>query len=315
MDLKKLSTYVGNILVLISFGFLAFLIYRLDFSSTLNLFKLSWIPLIAILSALFSLFYFLIAYAYKILLEIISMKSLDNTPIQIYLKTVVMKYLPGNVFHFLGRHSLVKKCDLEHKDIVFSNGAEIILQLLGVSFMLFLGVLLFGFSLDLGEYIKLSQNSLFLAFSLLLVLVFGVVFSKKYREIFFKKSAMLGVFKVLTLQSLFIVGSSLTFVAVLYLFFGVDFSFESLIHTIFIAIIAWFLGFVVPGAPGGIGIRESVLVLLLPSVLLLSKEVVLSGALIYRLITILGEALTYFWAKLIEGSIKIEAGDSGGRRE
>jgi uncharacterized membrane protein YbhN (UPF0104 family) len=300
MDLKNLSTYVGNILVLISFSFLAFLIYGLDFSSTLDLFKPTWIPFVVILSALFSLLYFLIAYAYKILLEMISLKSIDNTPIKIYLKTVVMKYLPGNVFHFLGRHSLVKTTSLEHKDIVFSNGAEIILQLLGVSFILFFGVLVFGFSLDLGEYIKLSQTSLFLAFSLLLVLVIGIVFSKKYREIFFKKSALVGVLKVLTLQSLFIVGSSLTFVTVLYLFFGVEFSFESLIHTIFIAIIAWFFGFVVPGAPGGIGIRESVLVLLLPSVLLLSKEVVLSAALIYRLITILGEALTYFWAKLVK---------------
>jgi uncharacterized membrane protein YbhN (UPF0104 family) len=144
---------------------------------------------------------------------------------------------------------------------------------------------------------------------LLLSLVLGILSSKKYRSLILKKGSLFNIFKVIQLQSIFIIGSASTFALVLALFFDHSYSFESFMHTLFIAIIAWFLGFVVPGAPGGIGIRESVLVLLLPPVLLLSKEVVLAGALIYRVITILGEALTYFWAKLVK------KGEGSERRE
>ena len=56
-------------------------------------------------------------------------------------------------------------------------------------------------------------------------------------------------------------------------------------------VIAWVLGFVIPGASGGIGVRELVITLLLGSVV--GAEMVLTLSVIHRLITILGDFLAY----------------------
>lgn len=56
-------------------------------------------------------------------------------------------------------------------------------------------------------------------------------------------------------------------------------------------IIAWVLGFVVPGAPGGIGVREFVLTLLLGNVV--GKELILTLSILHRLITIIGDFMAY----------------------
>ena len=58
--------------------------------------------------------------------------------------------------------------------------------------------------------------------------------------------------------------------------------------------LAWVLGFIVPGAPGGIGVREAILVLLLSPVI--GDTVTLSAALIHRLISIIGDFTGYMIA-------------------
>ena len=56
-------------------------------------------------------------------------------------------------------------------------------------------------------------------------------------------------------------------------------------------VIAWVLGFVIPGASGGIGVRELVITVLLGSVV--GPETVLTLSVIHRLITIVGDFLAY----------------------
>jgi uncharacterized membrane protein YbhN (UPF0104 family) len=55
--------------------------------------------------------------------------------------------------------------------------------------------------------------------------------------------------------------------------------------------LAWVLGFVVPGAPGGIGIREAVFVGLYSQVL--GEGVVIGLALVLRIITSMGDLLSF----------------------
>ena len=56
-------------------------------------------------------------------------------------------------------------------------------------------------------------------------------------------------------------------------------------------VIAWVLGYIVPGASGGIGIREAALLILLGP--LLGGSLVSALALVHRLITIIGDFLGY----------------------
>jgi len=300
MDFKKLTEFVGKILVVVSFGFLFYILSELDFSAVMALFSPSWIPLIMIGAFLFSLLYFFMARGWKNLLELSSQSALDNHIMAVYLKTVIYKYAPGNVFHFLGRHSLSQTHALSHKTIAFANGVEILLQLFAVSFIIMSGTLFFDISLNMGEYLALSKTKIVLAFSLLILITLVVLLKKKYREVLLSRDAMKTLLKVLVNHLLFLLGSAILLVCVYHFILDVPFTFSVFVQTVFVSSIAWLLGFIVPGAPGGVGIREAILVILLPSILLVSKELVLAGALIYRVVTILGEALTYFWAKLFE---------------
>lgn len=253
-----------------------------------------------IFSFLFSLLYLFMAEGWRILLELASSLCLGKHIIHVYLKTVIFKYAPGNVFHFLGRHSLSKSHGLPHQVIAFSNGVEILLQLFAVSTIIMIGTFFFDISLNISEYIALSKTKLLLAFALLILVVLMVLGTKKYRTVILNQKALLRLVRVFGYHIVFLLGSAVILAVVYRLLLGVDFTFSTFVQTIFASSIAWLLGFIVPGAPGGVGIREAVLVLLLPSIMIVSKELVLAGALTYRVVTILGEGLTYFWAKFFE---------------
>lgn len=63
-------------------------------------------------------------------------------------------------------------------------------------------------------------------------------------------------------------------------------------------IISWVLGFVVPGAPGGIGVREFVLTLLLGKTV--GAELILTLSIMHRLTTIIGDFMAYLILLLIK---------------
>ena len=75
-------------------------------------------------------------------------------------------------------------------------------------------------------------------------------------------------------------------------------------------VIAWVLGFVVPGAPGGIGVRELVITLLLSGVM--GEGLVVTLSITHRLITIIGDFLAYVLRfALVSGSETKEQGKEG----
>ncbi|MDR2180647.1 MAG: hypothetical protein LBP21_10085, partial [Synergistaceae bacterium] len=58
--------------------------------------------------------------------------------------------------------------------------------------------------------------------------------------------------------------------------------------------LAWLIGYLVPGASGGIGIRETMLLLLLHT--LYPQETILAAAFSLRILSILSEVLTYLFS-------------------
>ena len=60
---------------------------------------------------------------------------------------------------------------------------------------------------------------------------------------------------------------------------------------------AWLVGFVTPGAPGGIGIREALLSVLLANVV--SPEMITVAVIFNRVVTVLGDLIAYPAAMLI----------------
>ncbi len=71
-----------------------------------------------------------------------------------------------------------------------------------------------------------------------------------------------------------------------------------------IYLISWLIGYVTPGAPGGLGVKEAVMVFLLSGIMQ-ESDIILS-AFILRFCNIIGDFLAFLLNKIINKTNKIE---------
>jgi uncharacterized membrane protein YbhN (UPF0104 family) len=229
--------------------------------------------------------------------------------IQVYLKTNIAKYLPGNVWHYYGRIMAAKNANIPGNTAALSVLLEPLLMLAAALII----IVVFGSQLIVNN---LNFNLIILQF-LVLIIVLGVLNPRflnpaiqlldKWKN---KKSAeqnqlidsfiikryplkpLLGELVFLGLRAS---GFILTMLAVNSL------NWEQIPLLVGAFSCAWVLGLVVPGAPGGLGVFETTAILLLqyhfPAAL------VISAIALYRLISILAEttgaALAWIWERMI----------------
>ncbi|WP_228059177.1 lysylphosphatidylglycerol synthase transmembrane domain-containing protein [Nostoc sp. LEGE 06077] len=215
--------------------------------------------------------------------------------IQVYLKTNIAKYLPGNVWHYYGRIIAAKNANV-------STGAatlSVLLEPLLMAAAALIVVVLFG------SQFAVTQTNLalqILQFAFLIVILCGVhpwflnpvirllhkFKNQKSGEDYQPKSTiyldryplrpLLGEFGFLGLRSL-------GFILTIYAINPVNLSQIPLLVGAFS--FAWLLGLVVPGAPGGLGVFEATAIALLQH--RFPSAIVISAITLYRLISILAE--------------------------
>jgi uncharacterized membrane protein YbhN (UPF0104 family) len=215
--------------------------------------------------------------------------------IQVYLKTNIAKYLPGNVWHYYGRVMAAKNANIPTNIATLSVLLEPLLMLAAALII----IVLFGSQLVVNH---LKFNLVILQF-LTLIIVLGILHPRflnpaiqlldKWKN---KKSnvenelvnsfiikrypvkPLLGEVVFLGLRAS---GFILTMLALNSL------TWQQIPLLVGAFSCAWVLGLVVPGAPGGLGVFETTAILLLqyhfPAAL------VISAIALYRLISILAE--------------------------
>jgi hypothetical protein len=229
--------------------------------------------------------------------------------IQVYLKTNIAKYLPGNVWHYYGRIMAAKNANIPTHVATLSVLLEPLLMLAAALII----IVVFGSQLIVNN---LNFNLIILQF-LVLIIVLGVLNpqflnpaiqlldkwkNKKSAEqnqlidsLIIKRYPLKPLLGELVFLGLRASGFILTMLAVNSL------NWEQIPLLVGAFSCAWVLGLVVPGAPGGLGVFETTAILLLqyhfPAAL------VISAIALYRLISILAEttgaALAWVWEKMI----------------
>ncbi|MFM7407110.1 MAG: lysylphosphatidylglycerol synthase domain-containing protein [Cuspidothrix sp.] len=215
--------------------------------------------------------------------------------IQVYLKTNIAKYLPGNVWHYYGRIMAAKNANIPNNIATLSVLLEPLLMLAAGLII----IVIFGSQLIVN---KLNFNVVILQF-LALIIVLGVLDPRCLNPVMQlldrwknKKShgenQLIDVFIIkhypvkpllgeLVFLGLRTSGFILTMLAVNAL------SWQQIPLLVGTFSCAWVLGLVVPGAPGGLGVFETTAILLLQYHL--PAAVVISAIALYRLISILAE--------------------------
>lgn len=199
--------------------------------------------------------------------------------------TQVMKYLPGNVFHLAGRHAMARRKALGHQTLLLAALSETGLLVLA---SLVTGLLAAGL-LPLPDPAMIMLG---VAATLTGAAILGALIVWQWVRV---KAPVLSLWRARW-------GLGLLFPVYLIFFAGYgaagglllsaitpDAGSNLYLLTAGAFAIAWLAGFLTPGAPAGIGVRESVLLLILSP--FVGTGPVLLLAALARVVTVAGDAL------------------------
>ncbi|MDR0220216.1 MAG: hypothetical protein LBI54_02290 [Lachnospiraceae bacterium] len=217
----------------------------------------------------------------------------------VFAKANLGKYMPGNVMHYVGRNLFGASLGLSQPQIAFGSMVEVAFQLVTASIwvLVLAGKGAGRYLLQLYAQISAPLTYVFAVAIVFAscVAVFTILLKNGYviKIInFFKNKSFTG----LALQ-LFLYNSIGFFVGALILMVMMWWSapFEGSAISIVISayIFSWTVGFLIPGAPAGMGVREAVLLFMLADVC--GAEIVLPAAVIQRVIYIFGDVLAFLF--------------------
>ena len=195
---------------------------------------------------------------------------------------VLYSYNP--TWHFLG-----SKAGIKHEVLIGVTIYEIVGLISSSLIISFIGIGLFELE---NIYFSKKQIILFLisSFILVITLIFispylmrkrGIITNKNY----FKHS-IINIAKTYLLYIFFFLATGLLFVLISSMYYEVNYS--NILKIISIFTISWFVGFVIPGAPGGIGVRETAIIYFMAAAAGEGESVIIAIAI--RFVTLLGDA-------------------------
>ncbi len=318
--MKTFLTWIGRILTLIAIGFLAVRLY--DQYTLLPQIEFNLDFLIAIIAGLLLTVFlnFTGGIIWNLLLKIFSVNTSILACAKITMIAQIGKYLPGNVFHYVGRATIGKTYGIKNSVTVVTIMIETI-TVIAVSLTIFITGSLFNPEklLNLYQFIPVDHyldNKVFISLVILAAVLLLISFTVLYRGTLQKIISIVttpgsyykyGAVILLYVFSFVLIGLIL-FVLQRSLF--PEITSISLFQYFWIFSFAWVAGFVVPGAPGGIGIREAIFLLLFSASLGEGNAITLIIG--HRIIMIAGDFLTLIAGKLIKTvkpELLIEDGD------
>ncbi|MGB8452469.1 MAG: hypothetical protein WCD89_09060 [Anaerocolumna sp.] len=301
INITKLVKICGNAMTVIAFLYIIqkMINMGIDYSKILTKNNIS---IIIVLCVMYAICVCASSIPWKMLIEIIVQKRLScKTVSYVYCKSNIYKYVPGNVFQYVGRNEIAVNYSLKHADIILATGMDVLMTLISI------GMLSIAFYYDgvlrWFKQINLLKGPIIFIF-LIAVILLIILFRNKITGLikvlknFSKNENILQLFLCILLYMLigFIYGIIYFIVIKTVLDNNID---NSLFRTIIGGyLISWIAGYITPGAPGGIGIREVTISFVLSGVL--DPELSMLGIIIYRLISIVGDLLAYAFTNLIQ---------------
>jgi hypothetical protein len=276
---RKLLSWTGSALSLFAIIFVVGKLKHYSNEIDYSLFVSLAFPLI-ILAFAYGASNLLLTFAWKDLLKHFGVSVDFCWAVRIYGVSQLAKYVPGNIFHFVGRQALGLDAGLPAWPLAKSALWEI--GLLAISGSLFTILILHYFCIEISLILSLGM---FLLAIMITIWFSNLWFSRWIAQavgwyiVFLALSGtiFLAVF-LLIVSSAITPGSEFLIVCGAY-------------------VIAWLAGLITPGAPAGVGIREFVLYAILHS--FVNESDLLTIIVFGRIITVVGDILFYVLALVI----------------
>ena len=288
-QIKRIIYFIGKFLGILG---LIFVFYTLSQEYTLSSFKQQFIlfldilPLLVLLN-IASLLMGIYAW-HRILLHYSSNHFSFITSYYYFGKTEIAKYLPGNIFHFLGRQALAAKINMTQSSMAKSS---LLLSLLLLTGTLLASTFFAFFTQSIDTYILIILIIFtIISFIILLYLYPSFPWNKKIilNSYFASSIAMQGVI-----------------LSWIIMYQCEVFSIEQFLLFASIYTVSWLIGFITPGASGGLGIREGSFIAIATYLhITISTDIIIFSVLFIRLINICVDVIMYFSTIAIEKKMK-----------
>lgn len=293
----RILRVAGRILALLSLAFVVYRLWRLrpDFSVPGD--ALGWLP---VLGAVYALSVSVSFLPWLLALRVTSGKRMPMGSVAVLsVRANLYKYLPGNVLQYVGRNELAVTQDIRHGEVAAATLCDMLAQLFaGCALGLILG------AESLGRISALAGSQaplLLLGVPLLVLTVFAVFFRKKRRDFLqaVKTRLTASNVRLAGLAIAFYLGTTLLtaalFVGTLTLF-APALPWERMPAFGGAFIVSWVGGYLVPGVPGGIGVREMLMTSLAPRG---QEDAVLAAIVVFRAVSIFGDVLAFFVVRAV----------------
>ena len=299
---KNKIKFIGNILTLASVCYLIhfFRTLEIDFGLLLDCRMLFVILAGSLLS--FSIV-LLSALAWKNTIVFFSEKKVSfHAAAVVYLQANLGKYLPGNIAHFVERSIFAAKFGIGQAQTLMGT----FLEITGLLFTSVALGMVFSFD-DVCRIVRLICSVKYvigivlLGFSGMLGLWF--LYQKVlWMHSFLEKIRMAGFWKLFFGNVCIYMTTLLLLACLMCVLTGIItetwLTPEQIRGIVNAYVLSWAAGFLMPGAPGGIGVREFVLMYLTRNQSI--QESVLLAMIVHRITTVFGDVWGYVWAKVTE---------------
>lgn len=265
--MKKIAKIIGNLLMIAAIAFLIKKIIGMD-ADLSQLGSPSAIGAFCVNLAVQTMLIVMGCIPWQMFTQSLSGRKIPfAAAMPVYTKSNVYKYLPGNVFQYVGRNKLAFDMNISHVDVACATVFDVLFCVFwtGVIAVVLLGGRIAGLLAKYGRNILIVgiTGAIFAAAAFIFIRIKFKDKLKEYLSRYSKaferenrKSLMTGIFYYLVSN---IVSAAMYFVC-LRLIIGGSASLEELTALTGAFMFAWIIGFVTPGAPGGIGIREGVMI-------------------------------------------------------
>ena len=301
MTKARLIRWASYLIVAASFVFIALSIARMDFASVEERIAAWWIPAALGASIFYSLANVILALNWCTGLWIITGEKVPRVfeILLIYLKTGIAKYLPSNLVHFATRHYLVTRFNFSHRVMLLANVFEIAFLCMTAFVIVSAGVSLGLLTIPPKIYAVITswRMALLAAGGLIAAAAalwwFGPARIKEYLVELVRVRKLPIYFLLLVSYSIYFAVTATILAFIFGSMLGVS-RIASNIPFVFVGYtLAWVTGYLVPGAPGGLGVREVVLLLVFSP--RYGEATVIAAAVILRTITVIGDVITFLY--------------------
>jgi len=304
---KKLIHWLGRLLMLLSFIYLGRAIYTQVSGFHGIVFSAGAIVALAALVLFYFSQWIVAANIWRYLLHGGNVYISLRKSFMIVGQAQIAKYLPGNIFQYVGRLTLSYKYNIPTPVVANTIGIELIICVLSCLLLAAVEVMFVPEIInswlpfvDRALITKLLAGMAFIA----VCCMTGLIFSRRLREWFASRRSYIKPLRMLLCIGQFLavfttLGAFTWFIA--HSVFGVSSGLPWYRYASRITL-AWLIGFVVPGAPGGLGIREALTVKMFEDDL--GEGVALCLALAMRLCNIAGDMLVFLAAWLLAMKFK-----------